>query len=279
MTGYLPEKVGPAPSVPNEARICHYATRRRYACRFLIPLGLPGYRRSSNKGLPVHCRALRLDHTGVTRPAFVTEPPMRDQGRQGEFEKVMLRHLDAAHNLARWLVHDPSMAEDVVQDAYERAFKYYATFRGGSSRAWLLQIVRNAAYSTLNAKRQRMEVSLGDGTRTEDEDSVDADLPDLGPDPDATLAHRQELAALDDRLNALSAEWRESLILREVEALSYKEMSRIMEVPIGTVMSRLARARHALLRQARAEGPQGVVHTKRRRVEAADVSALTGRRE
>jgi RNA polymerase sigma-70 factor (ECF subfamily) len=204
---------------------------------------------------------------------------MRDQGRQGEFEKVMLRHLDAAHNLARWLVHDPSMAEDVVQDAYERAFKYYATFRGGSSRAWLLQIVRNAAYSTLNAKRQRMEVSLGDGTRTEDEDSVDADLPDLGPDPDATLAHRQELAALDDRLNALSAEWRESLILREVEALSYKEMSRIMEVPIGTVMSRLARARHALLRQARAEGPQGVVHTKRRRVEAADVSALTGRRE
>jgi len=124
-----------------------------------------------------------------------------------------------------------------------------------------------------------MEVSLGDGTRTEDEDSVDADLPDLGPDPDATLAHRQELAALDDRLNALSAEWRESLILREVEALSYKEMSRIMEVPIGTVMSRLARARHALLRQARAEGPQGVVHTKRRRVEAADVSALTGRRE
>ena len=170
---------------------------------------------------------------------------MKNQGRHGDFERVMLPHLDAAHNLARWLVRDPSIAEDVVQDAYERAWKYFSAFRGGSGRPWLLQIVRNAAYSTLNAQR-RMEVSLSSGTRAADEDGVDMDLPDSSPGPEAALAQRQDLAALDDALNALPVAWRECLILREVEALSYKEMARIMEIPIGTVMSRLSRARTQL---------------------------------
>jgi RNA polymerase sigma-70 factor, ECF subfamily len=174
---------------------------------------------------------------------------MKNQGRHGDFEQAMLPHLDAAHNLARWLVRDPSIAEDVVQDTYERACKYFAAFRGGSGRAWLLQIVRNAAYSTLRAQRQRMEVSLSSGMRAADEDGVDMDIPDSSPDPEATLAQRQDLAALDDALNALPVAWRECLILREVEVLSYKEMARIMDVPIGTVMSRLARARQALQRE------------------------------
>lgn len=168
----------------------------------------------------------------------------------------MLPHLDAAHNLARWLVRDPSIAEDVVQDAYERAYKYFAAFRGGSGRAWLLQIVRNAAYSTLKAERRRMEVSLSSGTRADDEDGVDMDIPDSSPGPEATLARRLDLAALDEALNALPVTWRECLILREVEALSYKEMALIMDVPIGTVMSRLARARQAL---QRGEDRQGLV--------------------
>jgi RNA polymerase sigma-70 factor (ECF subfamily) len=180
---------------------------------------------------------------------------MQIQGRHGDFERVMLPHLDAAYNLARWLVRDPSIAEDVVQDAYERACKYFAAFRGGSGRAWLLQIVRNVAYSTLKAQRRRMEVSLSSGMRAADEDVVDMDIPDSSPDPEATLAQRQELAALDDALNALPVAWRECLILREVEALSYKEMARIMDVPIGTVMSRLSRARQALQRGV---GPQDV---------------------
>jgi RNA polymerase sigma-70 factor (ECF subfamily) len=173
---------------------------------------------------------------------------VKNQGRHGDFERVMLPHLDAAHNLARWLVRDPSIAEDVVQDAYERAWKYFSAFHGGSGRPWLLQIVRNAAYSTLNTQR-RMEVSLSSGTRAADEDGVDMDLPDSSPGPEAALAQRQDLAALDDALNALPVAWRECLILREVEALSYKEMARIMEVPIGTVMSRLSRARQALQRE------------------------------
>ena len=171
---------------------------------------------------------------------------MTNQGRHGDFEQVMLPHLDAAYNLARWLVRDRFLAEDVVQDAYERACRYFAAFHGGSGRAWLLQIVRNAAYSTLKAQRRRMEVSLSSGMLAADEAGVDMDIPDSSPGPEAALARRQDLAALDDALNALPVAWRECLILREVEELSYKEMARIMEVPIGTVMSRLSRARQAL---------------------------------
>src|SRR6266567_6243299 len=182
---------------------------------------------------------------------------MKNQGSHGDFEQLMLPHLDAAYNLARWLVRDPSTAEDVVQDAYERACKYFAAFRGGSGRAWLLQIVRNAAYSTLKVQGRRMEVSLSSGTRSADEDGVDMDIPDPSPGPEAALAQRQDLAALDDALNALPVAWRECVILREVEALSYKEMARIMDVPIGTVMSRLSRARQALQREVLGDGHQG----------------------
>ena len=200
---------------------------------------------------------------------------MKIQGRHGDFEQVMLPHLDAAHNLARWLVRDPSIAEDVVQDAYERACKYFAAFRGGSGRAWLLQIVRNAAYSMLNAQRQRMEVSLSSGTRAADEDGVDIDLPDSSPDPEAALAQRQDLAALDDALNALPVAWRECLILREVEALSYKEMAWIMDVPIGTVMSRLSRARQALQREVLGDDHQGLVPKNGKRIGPADLREFT----
>jgi RNA polymerase sigma factor (sigma-70 family) len=180
---------------------------------------------------------------------------MKNQGHHGDFEQVMVPHLDAAHNLARWLVRDPSIAEDVVQEAYERACKYFAAFRGGSGRAWLLQIVRNTAYSTLNAQQRRMEVPLSGGMRAADGDDVDVDIPDSGPGPEAMLSQREDLAALDDALNALPVTWRECLILREVETLSYKEIARIMDVPIGTVMSRLARARQALQRDGEHQRP------------------------
>src|SRR5262245_26774609 len=126
---------------------------------------------------------------------------------QSDFEKVMLPHLDAAYNLARWLVRDQSVAEDVVQDAYERACKYFTAFRGGSGRAWLLQIVRNAAYSMLEARQRRMEVPLNGATRADDEDGVDGDIPDSSPGPEAALARRQDIAALDGALNALPVAW------------------------------------------------------------------------
>ena len=200
---------------------------------------------------------------------------MKNQVRHDNFEQVMLPHLDAAYNLARWLVRDPSIAEDVVQDAYERACKYFTAFRGLSGRAWLLQIVRNAAYSTLKARRRGMEVSLSSGTRAADEDSVDTDMPDPTPGPEAT--QRQDLAALDDALNALPVAWRECVILREVEALSYKEMARIMDVPIGTVMSRLARARQALQREVLCDEHRGLVpKNDGKRIGPADSHEFTG---
>jgi RNA polymerase sigma-70 factor (ECF subfamily) len=204
---------------------------------------------------------------------------MEIQGRVSNFEQVMLPHLDAAYNLARRLVRDPSIAEDVVQDAYERACKYFAAFRGGSGRAWLLQIVRNAAYSTLKAQRRRMEVSLSSGMLAADEAGVDMDIPDSSPGPEAALARRQDLAALDDALNALPVALRECLILREVEELSYKEMARMMEVPIGTVMSRLSRARQALQREVVRDDRQGYVRKNGKWIEPAEEPALTDARQ
>jgi RNA polymerase sigma-70 factor (ECF subfamily) len=179
---------------------------------------------------------------------------MKSEGGHADFEQAMLPHLDAAYNLARWLVRDPAIAEDVVQDAYERACRYFGAFRGGSGRAWLLQIVRNAAYSTLKAQRRRMEISLSGEMRPTDEEGAEFDIPDSSSDPEAALARQEDLATLDDALNRLPVAWRECLILRELEALSYKEIARITEVPIGTVMSRLSRAREALHRAADRQG-------------------------
>ncbi len=156
------------------------------------------------------------------------------------FEQVVLPHLDAAYNLARWLVRDPSLAEDIVQDAVLRALQYFGSFRGESGgRAWLLQIVRNAAYAAMKARHGDFPL-----------DSADADgaldLPDPAPGPEALLAQRQDLHVLDQALATLPVELRECLILCELERLSYKDIARVTGVPIGTVMSRLWRARQAL---------------------------------
>ena len=159
------------------------------------------------------------------------------------FEQAILPHLDAAYNLARWLVRDPAAAEDIVQDAVLRALQYFASFRGGDGRAWLLQIVRNTAWSTLRARRAGTEVPLGE------DDGPGMDVPDPAPGPEATLARRQDLARLEAALAALPVELRECLVLCELEQLSYKDIARITQVPIGTVMSRLWRARRALVRQ------------------------------
>lgn len=173
---------------------------------------------------------------------------MNDRSRAGEFEQAMLPHREAAHGLARRLVRDRSLAEDVVQDAYERAWKYYATFRGGCARSWLLGIVRNAAYSSLAALRRRIEVPLGSETTADGEDSFPSEPADPGPGPAARLALRQDRVALDEGLAALPPGWRQCVFLREVRGASYKEVARIMGVPVGTVMSRLARARQVLRR-------------------------------
>jgi RNA polymerase sigma-70 factor (ECF subfamily) len=159
-----------------------------------------------------------------------------------KFELAVLPHLDAAYNLARWLMRDPAAAEDVTQDAILRALTYFPSFRGEDGRAWLLQIVRNTAWSRLKSCPAGRDIPLGGA----DGAGGGMEVADPGPGPEAALARRQDAARLEAALAALPAELRECLVLCELERLSYKDIARITGVPIGTVMSRLWRARKAL---------------------------------
>jgi len=163
---------------------------------------------------------------------------------QPDFTDIARTHLPAAYNLARWLVRDASLAEDVVQDAMLRALKYFPSFRGENARAWLLQIVRNVAYATQQQSRAARFVDL----RPED---VEQNIGGLQGDPEALLARAQEEGYLDQLLNGLPIELRECMVLRELEELSYREIADITAVPMGTVMSRLWRARRLLMQAAR----------------------------
>ena len=158
------------------------------------------------------------------------------------FAEIALPHLDAAYNLARWLTRDPSDAADVVQEAMMRALRFFGGFRGDNGKAWLLAIVRNTAFSWLKANRPAEIAAF----RPEREDGADYDLdafPSPEDDPEVALIRAGEKRQLDALIGALPVEFRECLILRELEELSYKEIAAVTGVPIGTVMSRLARAR------------------------------------
>ena len=161
-------------------------------------------------------------------------------------EQVILPHLDAAYNLARWLMRDPVDAEDVVQDACLRAVRYFASFRSGNGKAWLLQIVRNTAFDRLRTRGAGIEVALGSAGNENDDGSIGLDIADPDPGPEAAVAASQDLAQLDAALAALPVDQRECLVLRALEGCSYMEIARITEVSIGTVMSRLYRARRRL---------------------------------
>ena len=148
------------------------------------------------------------------------------------FERQVLPHVDAAYNLARWLTRNDHDAEDVLQEAMLRAYRFFGGLRG-EARPWLLAIVRNACWSWLQANRPAELVA---------DDTADADA----PGPDALLARELDRRAVNDAIAALPVPFREALVLRELEELSYKEIAHIAGVPIGTVMSRLARARRLL---------------------------------
>ena len=163
-----------------------------------------------------------------------------DRHRQDRFATVMLPHLDAAHNLARWLMRDAGAAEDVLQDAMLRALTYFPSFKGVNPRGWLLQIVRNAAYGSMSLTRGVQLVPIAAS-----EDGVDAiaDLPSGDDDPETSLIKSRDRCRVQQLIAALPVELRETLVLRELEELSYKEIADVTRTPIGTVMSRLWRAR------------------------------------
>ena len=148
----------------------------------------------------------------------------------------LVSHLDAAYNLARWLVRNETDAEDVVQDAYVRAFRYLHTLREGESRPWLLAIVRNACHDRLRRGQAASE------SADEDIDCYETDT----PSPEMILLRKRDAEALHDALERLPSELREVLILREWERMSYKDIAEITGLPSGTVMSRLWRARQQL---------------------------------
>jgi RNA polymerase sigma-70 factor, ECF subfamily len=153
----------------------------------------------------------------------------------GTFDEIILPHLDAAHNLARWLVRGRDDAEDVVQEACLRALRYFGTFRSGNARAWLLSIVRTTVFRRWHTNRaQQLETEF-------DEEIHSAG--DAALNPEHLLFQRLDSQWVEQAMCQLPARFREVLVLRELEGLSYKEISAVVGVPIGTVMSTLSRAR------------------------------------
>jgi RNA polymerase sigma-70 factor (ECF subfamily) len=153
----------------------------------------------------------------------------------GGLAEILLSHLDAAYNLARWLVRNGADADDVVQEAYLRAFQYSGGFRGGDARAWLLTIVRNTAYAWLRKTRAFEPVSQFD------EQIATSGVEMLNPEQ--LLLQKADGRVVEQAMSELPVRFREILILRELEGFSYKQIAEVMGVPMGTVMSTLSRAR------------------------------------
>ena len=202
--------------------------------------------------------------TRFFRPRLVSSARHREQGdseraaaRSDQFRLVMLPHLDSAYNFARYLARDATAAEDIVQEAFLRAFRSFDGWRGDAPKAWLLAIVRNCFLSSVAAGSGHPGADLAEAT----EALADSDT------PESILAERSEAAMLRATIENLPEPFRETLVLRELEELSYKEIAALTAAPIGTVMSRLARARQMLCDmlapEALAEGVVAMRETKR----------------
>ena len=152
------------------------------------------------------------------------------------FEKTMVPHLDAAYNLARWMTRNAQDSEDVVQDAYLRAFRYFDSFTGGDGRAWMLSIVRNTCL-TWYRRQKGNPVVFDERIHTPDSEQ---------PTPEKAMLQKASLRSLRDCMEALPFEYRETLVMRELEQLSYRTIADVTALPIGTVMSRLSRGRKRL---------------------------------
>ena len=197
---------------------------------------------------------------GLFRPFLVrsgarTSPtPMPDTAER--FRTIMLPHLDAAYNLARWLAADPATAEDIVQETFLRAFRAFPGYQGGSPRAWLFAILRNCWRDRAGGDQERGRVIVNHASLSEAQAAAIDAIPDEAETADAALIRTEESHALRATIAVIPEPFREALVLREMEQLPYREIAAITGVPIGTVMSRLARAREMLAKLLLPEEPR-----------------------
>ena len=168
----------------------------------------------------------------------LVEDRVQDEDTLSSFERSVLPHMDAAYNLARWLTKSDATAQDLVQESFLRAFRFYDGFRGGDGKAWLLAIVRNTCFTWLQQNRPEPAASFDEELHTPASDAS----------PQAQLVQSEDRQAVRRAVEELPADYREVVVLRELEGLSYKEIAAVAGIPIGTVMSRLARARKRLQR-------------------------------
>jgi RNA polymerase sigma-70 factor, ECF subfamily len=202
-------------------------------------------------------------HTGEMASDTGPSPNVTTAQTGESFDEIILPHLDAAYRLARWLIHSEPDAEDAVQEAALRAFRYFRTFAGGNARAWFLRIVRN----TCNGWRR--------GVPSITEQFDEERHSDVRPasDPEMLLLQTDDVVLIERTMRRLPDRFRELLVLRELEDLSYREMADVMDIPIGTVMSGLSRARQAFRVALEDELNQSTVsaHTRKPEEEADEV--------
>ena len=166
---------------------------------------------------------------------------MNDRTRR--FEAATLIHMDAAYNLARWLLHDSQNAHDVVQEAYLRAFRFFDGLRGENAKPWLLQIVRNECYTWMR-RDGKLDIEFRDDLDAVEAESVEST--GIASNPEALMQGKQESQLVNACIGQLPPQFREVLILRELEDMPYQDIARVVGIPAGTVMSRLSRGRAML---------------------------------
>jgi RNA polymerase sigma factor (sigma-70 family) len=206
--------------------------------------------------MPDSTTAMEFKRPALRLAASDVRDSMSGFDDNARFASVVMPHIDAAYNLAHWLTGNRSDAEDVVQDASLRAFRAVRGFAGGSARAWVLSIVRNTAYSWLHKNRPAAVVTVEDLEAVEAAHAKPGD-PDADT-PEAALIAKTDAEQLRAAIAALPTPFRETLVLRHIEGLDYREIAKVIDVPIGTVMSRLARGRRRLLSAIATNGAFGV---------------------
>ncbi len=170
-------------------------------------------------------------------------------GLADRFNQSIVPHLDGAYNLARYLTRDPVLSDDVVQDAMIRAFRAFGSFRGESPRAWLFAIVRNCCRTAQSGARGAMSLVIHESGLSEEAAAEMARQADPSPSPEEEVFRKADISGVRLAIEAIPEPFREVIVLRELEELSYAEIAEVTGVPIGTVMSRLARGRAALAKQ------------------------------